>query len=105
VITSRKATCRPTERSGRFTPGWGRWAAALLRDESLYAAADEAIATAGDEGRPIEPALLAPTGERREALRRAFERARRRGAGDPPVCRLARELESARASPGSGLRR
>jgi hypothetical protein len=80
-------------------------ATALRRDESLYAAADEAIATARDECRPIEPALLAPSPERRAGLRRAFERARRRGAGDPLVRRLALELESAGASPGSGLRR
>lgn len=62
---------------------------------ALTAAAQSWLARAYADRRPIEPALVRPGHER--VLADAYRRASRRGADDPVVRRLARELESAHA--------
>jgi 1-acyl-sn-glycerol-3-phosphate acyltransferase len=68
-------------------------ATALLNELEPMSTAHEWIERARATGRPVEPLLLGP--ERDASLRDSFEHARRRGAEDPAVRRLARELESA----------
>jgi 1-acyl-sn-glycerol-3-phosphate acyltransferase len=84
-----------------LTPGQLAAGAVLAGDASAPSfarSAGEAIARARAEGRPVEPALLRGPAERGRALRWALARARRRGADDPLVRRLAREIESARGA-------
>lgn len=95
----RPAVTRALRAATPLTPGQLAAAAVLAGDASpasVRADAAATIARAREEGRPVEPALLAGDAERARALGHALERARRRGPADPLVMRMARELESAR---------
>jgi hypothetical protein len=77
----------------------GQLAATVVRNNpdpsplALVREAEQWLARAGLEGRPVAPSLA---GDRRAAaLREAFYQARRRGPQDPVVRRLALEHESA----------
>lgn len=70
---------------------------------ALEQLAEQQLASAGADGRPVEPALEHPR-SRARVLREALRHAQHRGVADPIVVRLARELDSANRPPQSPTR-
>jgi len=78
-----------------LTPG--QIAAASVIGACASIPAEDWVRRADGQGRPVEPALRGQRGAL--ALRAALAQARRRGAGDPVVRSLARELECTALAP------